>query len=170
LNERGSGQYFKVTLEAEIRPATADDLEALEWMGLYAAHQGIIQATFGAQQRGDALMLLAIAGGFPIAQVWIDFVRHPDRATATLWAVRTFFPLQGRGIGKRMMAAADAAIRARGVSRAELEVDRRNEAARRFYRRLGWRSRGRSAVHNGPPYPDGGTPSMPELVTLYKEL
>lgn len=133
---------IEATITATIRPCTEADLPALEWMGLYAPHRRIIRDTFKAQQRGDALMLLAVARGFPVAQVWIDFSARGR--TAVLWAVRTFFPLQRAGIGARMMRAAEEVARRRGFAQAELEVEKGEEEAIAFYRRLGWRTAGES--------------------------
>jgi ribosomal protein S18 acetylase RimI-like enzyme len=130
---------IRAEIEADIRPAVAADLPALEWMGLFAHHQRLIRETFESQQQGRSLMLLAISAGFPIAQVWIDFAPEQQADTALLWAVRTFHPLQGAGIGRQMMAAAEAELRRRGLTRAELEVERSNAAALRFYQRAGWR-------------------------------
>lgn len=127
---------LEVKVRATIRACREDDLPALEWMGLYSRHRGIIRETFEAQQRGDALMLLGVTAGFPIAQVWISFKRCST--LATLWAVRTFHPLQGAGVGKRMMRAAERAIARRGITRAELEVDDDNQEVLGFYRQLGW--------------------------------
>ncbi len=172
MNGSESRRRFTVTVDVQIRPAHAEDLEALEWMGLFTPHRDIIRATFRAQERGEALMLLGIAGGFPIAQVWIDFVRHRPQQIAAIWAVRTFSPLQGSGIGARMMAAAEDAIRARGFERAELQVERDNAAGKRFYRRLGWKAvrmarTDDEAAGNG----DVTTRSAAdELVTLEKNL
>jgi GNAT superfamily N-acetyltransferase len=125
-----------------VRPARREDLPALEWMGLYAAHAEIIEEAFAAQERGEAVLVLGIAGGFPVAQVFIDFARGKDERIAMLWAVRTFFPLQGRGIGRCMMGAAEDVIRRRGWTRAMLSVERDNAGARRFYRRHGWHDTG----------------------------
>ncbi len=172
MNGSESRRRFTVTVDVEIRPARAEDLEALEWMGLFAPHRNIIRATFDAQERGEALMLLGIAGGFPIAQIWIDFVRHRPQQIATIWAVRTFSPLQGSGIGTHMMAAAEDAIRVRGVERAELQVERDNAAGKRFYRRLGWRAARRAPVE-GEAAGDGDVKTRSaagELVTLEKSL
>ncbi len=163
-------QRFTVTVEVEIRPARAEDLPALEWMGLFAAHKEIIGAAFEAQQQGEALMLLAVAGGFPVAQVWIDFVRKRPHRIATIWAVRTFYPLQGLGIGRRMMLAAEEAIRAHGIHRAELEVEPDNTAARRFYKRLGWRFTGEKSERFDLGEAQGAESFALEVWTLEKEL
>jgi GNAT superfamily N-acetyltransferase len=133
---------FNVTVEIEVRPARREDLPALEWMGLYAAHAEIIEEAFAAQERGEAVLVLGIAGGFPVAQVFIDFARRKKDKVAMLWAVRTFFPLQGRGIGRCMMGSAEDVIRRRGWTRAMLSVERDNVGAQRFYRRHGWHDAG----------------------------
>jgi ribosomal protein S18 acetylase RimI-like enzyme len=125
-----------------VRLARHEDLPALEWMGLYSGHRNIIESAYEAQQAGAAVMLLAMSGSFPVAQVWIDFRRARATNKAVLWAVRTFFPLHRRGIGRRLMEHAEHAIRARGICEAELEVERSNEPAYRFYQRLGWKDAG----------------------------
>lgn len=130
---------IRAEITANVRRARADDLPALEWMGLYTRHRDVIERAFAAQQRGDGLMLLAISAGFPIAQVWIDFTGGSAPETAVLWAVRTFFPLQRTGIGRRMMEIAEAELRRRGYQGIELEVEAWNEKALGFYQRLGWR-------------------------------
>jgi ribosomal protein S18 acetylase RimI-like enzyme len=163
-------QRFTVEVEIEIRKAVAEDLPALEWMGLYAGHRQIIRRAFASQQAGDASLLLGIAGGFPVAQVWIDFAKKREEGTACVWAVRTFFALQGRGIGKCMIQAAEAEMRRHGFKRAELEVDRNNDGARRFYARHGWRLTGETSEHFD--FTDeGGSSSMTlELWTMEKLL
>ena len=136
-----NGQHIaevKATIRAEVRPCREEDLRALEWMGLFGRDRQIIEGAFEQQQRGGGVMLIADAGGFPIAKVWIDFERHPSEEVAVLWAIRTFHPLRRAGIGPQMMAAAEKVLRRRGVRVAELEVDHGNEKACRFYRRLVW--------------------------------
>jgi ribosomal protein S18 acetylase RimI-like enzyme len=142
---KGSEQFdeMEVTLRATIRACREEDLPALEWMGLYSRHRTIIREAFEAQERGEGLMLLAVSAGFPIAQVWMSFGGSGRIPSAKLWAVRTFFPLQGAGIGMRMMRAAQRILARRGIERAELEVAPRNRKALDFYRGLGWRVAGR---------------------------
>ena len=138
---------FTVSVEVSLRAAVEDDLPALEWMGLYTVHRGIIREAYDAQERGDALLLVAIAGGFPVAQVWIDYARKRRENIAVLWAVRTFFPLQGRGIGRRMMAIAEHEIVEHGLRHAQLEVERGNKGALQFYKRCGWKMSGETSEH-----------------------
>jgi GNAT superfamily N-acetyltransferase len=137
-----------LTVEMVIRLCTEADLPALEWMGLYRPHRSIIRATFKAQQRGDALMLLGLTGGFPVGQVWVDLERGQTgkktgqatgRKTAYLWAVRSFHPLHGVGIGRHLMITAEQLLKERGITHAELCVEQDNDNAQRFYEKLGWR-------------------------------
>lgn len=158
---KGPEQFdeMEVTLRATIRACREDDLPALEWMGLYSRHRKIIREAFEAQERGEGLMLLAVSAGFPIAQVWMSFGKSRS-PSARLWAVRTFFPLQGAGIGMRMMRVAQRILARRGVERAELEVAPRNLKALDFYRALGWQVVGRGE----------DTADEAEHIVLEKEL
>lgn len=139
-DEPGDLGRATLTVAMTIRLCTEADLPALEWMGLYSPHRSLIREAFAAQQRGDGLMVLGVAGGFPVGQVWIDLARKRAEGTAVLWAVRSFHPLHGTGIGRHLMSAAERLLRGRGVRRAELGVERTNEGAQRFYEKLGWRA------------------------------
>lgn len=128
---------FPLTLEATIRPSRSDDLERLEWFGMFAAHRRILQETYQAQRRGDGLMLVCELNGFPVGQVWIRFAGHPP-GTGLIWALRVLEPLRGIGLGSRLIAAAEAALLRSGCRRAEIGVEKDNPAARRLYERLGY--------------------------------
>ena len=125
-------------LSIEFRLCTEDDLPALEWMGLHTTQREIIRSVFEEQQRGEALMLLAISAGFPVGQVWLDFARAGGVKRPLLWAMRVFPPLQGRGLGSGLMRRAEALASARGAEEIELGVEWDNEKARRFYESLGY--------------------------------
>lgn len=133
---------FTVSLSVSIRPCIEDDLPRLEWFGLFTEHREIIRSAFEAQRRGENVMLMADAGGAPVGQVWIDLARMWEKATGFLWAVRVFPWLQGRGIGQRLVLAAERLLRSRGFRYAELGVETDNPRARRFYERLGYRLTG----------------------------
>lgn len=132
-----------VPVEIGYRLCRREDLQALEWMGLFTRDRKIIHSTFAAQESGAAWMLLAVANEYPIAQVWIDVADRGSLECPRLWAVRVFPALQGAGIGTRMMSNAERLIGEAGARWAELGVERENEAAKRFYRRLGYRRAGK---------------------------
>ena len=124
--------------ELEVRPCRARDLRLLEWSGAYAEHRQIIEDTFARQAAGETLMLVALARQFPLAQVWLDFTRPPPADTAFLWALRTYPPARGRGIGSRLVRHAEQSVVERGQSAVELGVEKDNRRALRLYERLGY--------------------------------
>ncbi len=129
---------WTLTLEVGIRPCREDDLARLEWFGHYAEHRQIFRQAFARQARGEVVMLVAEANGFPVGQVWIDLVKQRDEAVAVLWALRVLPCLQNLGIGRRLIAAAEHLARERGFAVAELGVEHDNIHARRLYERLGY--------------------------------
>jgi ribosomal protein S18 acetylase RimI-like enzyme len=132
-------EAFTVSLRVVIRACREDDLPSLEWYGLFTEHREIIRSTFESQQRGEAVMLVAEAGGFPLGQVWINLALKGAEGTGALWAVRVLPGLRNLGIGSRLVAAAEDLLREWGYARVELGVERDNPGARRFYERHGYR-------------------------------
>ena len=132
-------QQFTVSVPVTIRLCRKDDLPALEWFGMFTDHREMILAAYASQERGEALMLVAETQGFPVGQVWIDLTLERVDATGVLWAVRVFPTLQNRGIGTRLMVAAEDVLRCRGCTAVELGVEKDNLLAKRFYERQGYR-------------------------------
>lgn len=65
-----------------------------------------------------------------------------EPGTGLLYAIHLEPAERGRGVGRKLMIDALAAMRARGWRRATLWVLRQNAAARAFYERGGWRPTG----------------------------
>lgn len=107
-------------------------------MGLHAASKPLIEKTFTAQERGEALMLVGESAGFPVAQLWIDFADRGSPERPHLWAVRVFPPLQGAGLGRALMEAAERHAIERGATELELGVEPANARAFGFYEQLGY--------------------------------
>lgn len=128
-----------IELDVSFRLARADDLAALEWMGLFTRQSAIIADAFTAQERGDGAMLLALTGGFPVGQAWLDFARAGSASCPRIWAVRVFPPMQGAGLGTRLMTEAEDIAVARGAVAVEVGVEWDNDGGRRLYQRLGYR-------------------------------
>lgn len=136
------GEPFTLPLTLTIRPCAAEDLPALEWFGMFTRHRDIIADAWRRHCAGDNPMIVVDVAGFPVAQAWIDLARRAPQRIAVLWAVRVMPFLQGRGVGSRLLAAAEAEIRRRGLEVAEVGVEKDNEGARRLYERLGYRQCG----------------------------
>lgn len=126
-------------LELVIRTCREEDLPRLEWFGMFTPHRELIRDAYDRQERGEVAMLVADVNGFPVGQVWVDFVRRAADSMGTIWALRVLPPLQGKGIGTRLLAAAERVIRARGREAAEIGVEKDNPGARRVYERAGYR-------------------------------
>lgn len=131
---------FRVQLDVTIRPCREADLPALEWFGLFAAHRPLIRQVFEAHRQGRALMLVAEANGEASGQLWVELARTDG--CAVLWALRVLPCLQRRGIGARLIAAAESQLRQRGFTRAEIAVETDNPGARALYERLGYKLAG----------------------------
>lgn len=137
-NRRTVATRFELSLPVEMRLCRESDLPALEWFGAFTEHRQIIRQAFERQQRGENLMLLALGNGFPVGQVWIDLQKSGARGAGFLWALRVFPALQGRGLGQRLIEAAEALLHQRGFASAELAVDNWNVPALSLYQRLGY--------------------------------
>lgn len=135
----GAGQPpLTLTLPVVLREAREDDVEALEWWGIFTPHREIIQDAWRRHVAGENLMLVAEMNGHPVGQAWIDLERHADESMGLLWAVRVIPFLQGLGIGARLLEAAEQALAARGFRWALIGVEKWNEAAHRLYLRQGY--------------------------------
>jgi ribosomal protein S18 acetylase RimI-like enzyme len=133
-----TGDSFSIALEVVIRACREEDLPALEWFGLFAAHRPLIRRVWQQHLRGEALMLVAQVNGETSGQLWIAFDDRDGETVAEIWAVRVLPCLQRRGVGARMIAVAEALLRERGLRRVELAVETDNPDARRLYERLGY--------------------------------
>ena len=130
---------FSVTVPITIRQCEAADLANLEWFGLFTAYRSLFQETFNRQAASELLMLVAVANGFSIGQVWLDLARKRRTEIGIIWALRLMPGWQNQGIGTRLLARAEAILRYQGLAVAELSVSKPNTAAQRLYERLGYR-------------------------------
>jgi ribosomal protein S18 acetylase RimI-like enzyme len=147
-----TARRFVLDVPVTLRACRRADLEKLEWFGAFTHHRALIREAFELQSRGEAVLLLAIVGGFPVGQAWLHLTRRP---APTIWAVRVLEPFQGAGLGARLLQALEDEAAARGCERLELAVEQSNERARAFYERLGWRVTGERAESYGYTLPDG---------------
>lgn len=160
-----SSERFVVHVPCAIRSCSAHDLRALEWQGCFRDHRAIIERTFAQAERREQLMWIADVQGFPAGQLWLDL--RLDR----IWAARVIPPLQGRGIGARLVQVAERALAARGRARISVAVEVSNARALRFWNRQGYRPLQRIVEPWSYDTPDGRHVEMAsELDVLEKEL
>jgi ribosomal protein S18 acetylase RimI-like enzyme len=153
-------QKFTMSVEVQIRACVEADLPALEWFGEFRAHRAIIREAFAAQERGEGMMLLADAGGFPVGQAWIDFKGGTTESAAFLWALRVIPWMQRRGLAARLLAAVEELARQRGFASVESSVEIENAAAQAFHEAQGFRVVGERLDDDTFTTPDGETVRM----------
>src|SRR5207253_10847567 len=93
---------------------------------------------------GQRILLVAVMGTQVIGQVFIQLSsterRYADGySRGYLYSLRVRAEWQERGIGTRLVKAAEATLRARGFSTAVIAAGKENTRARQLYERLGYR-------------------------------
>jgi ribosomal protein S18 acetylase RimI-like enzyme len=130
---------YSLHLDVVVRTAHAEDLKRLEWFGMFTPHRSLIREAYERQEEGEVVMLVAEVNGFPAGQAWVDLVRREMISAGYIWAMRVIPILQRKGVGTRLLQAAEEAMRARGLTRSEIGVEKDNPGARRLYERAGYR-------------------------------
>jgi ribosomal protein S18 acetylase RimI-like enzyme len=131
-----------------IRPARPGDAAAITavllaagleaWADFLGAER-IEAANRGRQHQAD---LVAVDDGGVFAFVaW-------DATTGEIQRLSTHPRAKGRGAGRALLDRALDALRAAGHTEAWLNTEERNERARRFYERHGWRQEGPARVRD----------------------
>jgi ribosomal protein S18 acetylase RimI-like enzyme len=130
------GGELEIHLLFAIRPATAADLPQLEWFGHQRHLRPHIDEVLERRERGEAELLVAVANGFPVGRIGIDFTRRVGKAV--LWSFAVIPNLQGLGIGTALIRTAEATSSGRGVTTVEIDVGKDNPRAQALYERLGY--------------------------------
>jgi ribosomal protein S18 acetylase RimI-like enzyme len=125
-----------IHLPVTIRTAAAADLPALEWYGHQRHLRPHIEKVLERRERDEAELLVAVANGFPVGRLGIDFTRRPGKAL--LWSFAVIPNLQRLGIGAALIRAAEAVAAERGLTTVEIDVGKDNPEAQALYERLGY--------------------------------
>lgn len=128
-----------------IRPLREADLPALEWDGVYEKYRKVFRQSFVDAERGQRILLVAVAGAEIVGQVFIQLssseTRYADGAVrGYLYALRVRPAWQGQGLGTRLLAAAEEALLALGFGVAVIAAGKDNPRAFQLYQRLGYRT------------------------------
>jgi ribosomal protein S18 acetylase RimI-like enzyme len=141
-----TAQIFQFQISSvRIRTAAEEDLPALEWNGEYAHFRRLYQDIFRSSKRGEAVLWVAeLEDQEIIGQLFVQLnSARPELADgirrAYIYGFRVQAAYQGRGVGTRMMQAAEGDLLQRGYQLVTLNVNRDNPGARRLYERLGYR-------------------------------
>jgi len=138
-------------MDVFIRAARPDDLEALvRLLGILFSIEADFRPEAERQRSGLSLMLaeperrvvfVAELAGEVVGMVTVQLlVSTAEGGLAALVEDMVVDPAQRfRGVGRRLLGAAEAWAGERGARRLQLLADRENDGALRFYVREGWR-------------------------------
>lgn len=136
-----------------IRVAEPDDLDALvELESRCFRGDRMSRRSFANALRSPRASILTLPGyaGLELAGAVVLLFRS-DSPAARLYSIAVAPEMRGRGLGGRLLAAAEAAARQRGATVIRLEVGVRNKTALALYQKSGYGIVGRIACY----YEDG---------------
>jgi ribosomal protein S18 acetylase RimI-like enzyme len=144
-------RYSPIHIEAHgetfiIRAVEETDLPALEWEGEYTHFRIVFRQAYEDMLAGSRLLLVMERRtlGDLVGQVFLQFSssdpRFADgRGRGYLYALRVKSQFRRRGLGTRLIRAAEDALIATGMQSVSIGVAKENPRARALYERLGYR-------------------------------
>ena len=136
----------------QARSVDVDDLAQLEQAAF--AGDRLSRRSFAALVRGASAILLTARRGAALEGYVLVLTRRGSRV-ARLYSLAVAPTAHGRGVGSRLLRAAEAAAAARGADCLRLEVRADNISAIRLYERRGYRS-----IGHRPNYYDDGAAAL----------
>ncbi|WP_176946725.1 GNAT family N-acetyltransferase [Lentzea fradiae] len=125
-----------------IRPARPDDLASLTSR---LRQNGYFADRLARQARGDGVLLTAWQAGLLVGVVylWLEVAEEPEirehlPGTPLITHLEVHRDHRGKGIGTRLIGAAEHLLTRCGFTKVALAVELRNRAAARLYTRLGY--------------------------------
>lgn len=137
-----------VKLRLTVRDLDAEDLGDLDWSGGPEHVQAVAEVMQAVWEGEVESTVIALPNGRLVAHGAVDFRKSPEYGE--LWMLSVHETLQSIGLGTRLIAALEAHVRDRGLTRARLTVEHDNPRAVRLYRRLGYVATGPSLVESWP--------------------
>lgn len=125
-------------LKIKIRLCTEQDIQKLEWFGMFYEHRNIYQLQYQRHLKQENIMLVADLNGFPVGQSWIDLCVRANESAALIWALRIHPILQNQGLGTFLLTHSEYLIRSRRIKMAQIEVEKSNIKALKLYERSGY--------------------------------
>lgn len=129
----------------EIRPVRQADLPALEWGGRSTSLRAAYLRAFEEAEAGQRVLLAAVCQSILVGQVFVQLhsseQQFADGATrGYIYALRVRPEWRNRGLGTRLIDAAESELIRRGFRTAVIAAGKENPDARRLYERLGYRA------------------------------
>ena len=143
--EAGSGLVIREALSTDIDALTL--IEADRFVSDRLSRRSLASLS----KSRSACMLVASRGARPVG--YAALLTRQGGHSARLYSIAVARDEAGRGVGSRLLAAAEEAAIERGVRRLHLEVRADNSTAVSFYERLGYKPAGQRPGY----YEDGMT-------------
>lgn len=128
-----------------VRMLDERDLPALEWDGTFLHFRRLFRQTFDDMRLGTRLMLVMEhkPSGEIVGQIFLQWnssdPRFADgRRRGYLYSLRVKPAFRRRGLGTRLIRAAEDALRQRGMDTASIGVEKNNPDALSLYERNGY--------------------------------
>jgi len=137
-SDENASNELNFSLNIKLRFCVEQDLEKLEWFGMFYEHREIFRDQFQRHLKNENLMLIAEFNEFPVGQVWIDVKTFSEESTALIWALRVHPIMQNLGLGTFLIKKAESIINAAGYNYSQIEVEKNNVRAKLLYERLGY--------------------------------
>jgi ribosomal protein S18 acetylase RimI-like enzyme len=141
-----SGGAIRGEDEFVVRPMEERDLLALEWDGEFLHFRRLFRQAFEDMRLGTRYLLVMESNptGEMVGQVFIQWNSSDPRFAdgsrrGYLYALRIKPAFRERGLGTRMIRAAEEVLRRRGMDTASIGVEKNNPRARALYERQGYR-------------------------------
>ncbi len=131
------------TASVAIRHLREQDLAGLEWSEEHVRFRRMFRSAFDDMRAGSRSLWVGATGDLVVGRLFIQWNsadrRYADGVNrAYLYALRVHPQWQRRGVGTRLVAAAEAELCTRRVTTATLAVGQTNVEAFRLYKRLGY--------------------------------
>jgi ribosomal protein S18 acetylase RimI-like enzyme len=132
--------------EFAVRRLEERDLPALEWDGAFLHFRNLFRQAYEDMLLGTRLLLIMEhrPSGEVVGQIFLQWnssdPRFADgRRRGYLYSLRVKPAFQRRGLGSRLICAAEKILRERGMDTASIGVEKENRDARSLYERHGYR-------------------------------
>ncbi len=140
------GSAIRYEDEFIIRPLAEKDLPALEWDGAYLHFRRLFRQAYEDMRLGTRFLLVMEhrPSGEIVGQVFIQWnssdPRYADGSRrGYFYALRIKPAFRERGLGSRLIQAAEYELRRRGMDTASIGVEKDNPRAHALYERHGYR-------------------------------
>jgi ribosomal protein S18 acetylase RimI-like enzyme len=128
-----------------IRKAIEQDLPALEWDGEYSHFRRLFRSLYQSSLKGETNLWIAeMPDAGLIGQIFVQFISSraeiaDGRIRAYLFSFRVKEPYRNLGVGAKILNFIENDLRRHGFQWTVLNVDKKNNGARQFYEKYGYK-------------------------------